>query len=178
MEPTKAVYARTTEARTLYEAIDGADVFLGLSAAGALEPEMLARMAKTPANAARARAAKGPVERVRRLCLALPETSERPSHGEPTFFAGKRVFAMMSLNHHDDGHVAVILPTEPFLQQRLIEERPRTFYFPAYVGVRGWVGVELARIGDRELAELILAAWERVASKRALKARATTGRES
>ncbi|HMW55305.1 MAG: NADP-dependent malic enzyme [Candidatus Accumulibacter phosphatis] len=48
MEPTKAVYARTTEARTLYEAIDGADVFLGLSAAGALEPEMLARMAKQP----------------------------------------------------------------------------------------------------------------------------------
>ena len=48
MEPTKAAYARETEARTLYEAIDGADVFLGLSAAGALEPEMLARMAKQP----------------------------------------------------------------------------------------------------------------------------------
>ncbi|KFB68602.1 NADP-dependent malic enzyme [Candidatus Accumulibacter vicinus] len=48
MEPTKAAYARTTEARTLYEAIDGADVFLGLSAAGALEPEMLTRMAKQP----------------------------------------------------------------------------------------------------------------------------------
>ncbi|MEF8712040.1 MAG: NADP-dependent malic enzyme [Accumulibacter sp.] len=48
MEPTKAAYARTTEARTLYEAIEGADVFLGLSAAGALEPEMLTRMAKQP----------------------------------------------------------------------------------------------------------------------------------
>lgn len=48
MEPTKAAYARTTEVRTLYEAIDGADVFLGLSAAGALEPEMLTRMAKQP----------------------------------------------------------------------------------------------------------------------------------
>jgi len=48
MEPTKARYARTTEARTLADAIDGADIFLGLSAAGALEPEMLTRMADRP----------------------------------------------------------------------------------------------------------------------------------
>ncbi|EXI67845.1 MAG: NADP-dependent malic enzyme [Candidatus Accumulibacter adjunctus] len=48
MEPTKARYARDTEARTLADAIDGADVFLGLSAAGLLQPEMLARMAEQP----------------------------------------------------------------------------------------------------------------------------------
>jgi len=48
MEPTKARYARETQARTLADAIDGADVFLGLSAAGALEPGMLTRMAKQP----------------------------------------------------------------------------------------------------------------------------------
>ncbi|MBK8114552.1 MAG: NADP-dependent malic enzyme [Candidatus Accumulibacter sp.] len=48
MEPTKARYARTTDARTLSEALDGADVFLGLSAAGALEPDMLRRMARQP----------------------------------------------------------------------------------------------------------------------------------
>jgi len=48
MEPTKARYARETSARTLAEALDGADVFLGLSAAGVLAPEMLARMAEQP----------------------------------------------------------------------------------------------------------------------------------
>ena len=38
------------------------------------------------------------IERVRRLCLGLPETSERLSHGEPTFFVqGKKVFADLKL---------------------------------------------------------------------------------
>jgi hypothetical protein len=47
------------------------------------------------------------IERVRRICLALPETFEKLSHGEPTFFVKKKVFAMCSINHHHDGHVAV-----------------------------------------------------------------------
>ena len=48
MEPTKALYARETEARTLSDAIDGADIFLGLSAAGVLKAEMIAKMAPKP----------------------------------------------------------------------------------------------------------------------------------
>ncbi|WP_313953429.1 NADP-dependent malic enzyme [Accumulibacter sp.] len=48
MEPNKARYARDTGCRTLAEALNGADVFLGLSAAGILQPEMLASMAERP----------------------------------------------------------------------------------------------------------------------------------
>ena len=48
MEPTKARYAQTTDARTLGDAIVGADVFLGLSTAGVLKPEMVAKMADKP----------------------------------------------------------------------------------------------------------------------------------
>ncbi|MBI1397727.1 MAG: NADP-dependent malic enzyme [Betaproteobacteria bacterium] len=48
MDDHKARYARETDARTLVEVIDGADVFLGLSAAGVLKPEMVARMAERP----------------------------------------------------------------------------------------------------------------------------------
>ncbi|WP_068637521.1 NADP-dependent malic enzyme [Thauera butanivorans] len=48
MEPTKARYAQQTAARTLGEVIEGADVFLGLSTAGVLKPEMVARMANKP----------------------------------------------------------------------------------------------------------------------------------
>ncbi|MDR1229228.1 MAG: NADP-dependent malic enzyme [Azoarcus sp.] len=48
MEPTKARYAQITEDRTLGDAIAGADVFLGLSKAGVLKPEMVARMADKP----------------------------------------------------------------------------------------------------------------------------------
>jgi malate dehydrogenase (oxaloacetate-decarboxylating)(NADP+) len=48
MDPWKAAFAQKTEKRTLGEIIDGADVFLGLSAAGVLKPDMVARMAKRP----------------------------------------------------------------------------------------------------------------------------------
>lgn len=48
MDPEKARYAQETEARTLGDIIEGADVFLGLSAGGVLKPEMVARMASNP----------------------------------------------------------------------------------------------------------------------------------
>jgi hypothetical protein len=113
------------------------------------------------------------LERLRRICLALPNAIEKLSHGEPTFFTPKKSFAMFSENHHDDGHLAVVLPVGFDEQERLIEERPACFYFPAYVGVSGWVGVELDRVGDAELESLVHAAWRRVAPKRALKAAQT-----
>ena len=48
MEPTKAAYARDTDARTLADALAGADVFLGLSTAGILDPQVLLTMASQP----------------------------------------------------------------------------------------------------------------------------------
>ena len=110
------------------------------------------------------------LERVRRLCLALPETSERLSHGEPTFFVRKKVFVMFSNNHHGDGHIAVHVPAPPGMQAALIERDPATFYRPPYVGVRGWVGIELGRVSDDDLAFHVNLAWELVAPKRLLAA--------
>src|ERR1700709_2420236 len=93
----------------------------------------------------------GQVERVRRICLSMPGASEKLSHGEPTFFVKKRVFAMCSNNHHNDGHVAVWIPAEPSEQEALIAGLPKTYYRPPYVGVKGWVGIELSEIDDEEL---------------------------
>ena len=46
--------------------------------------------------------------RVREICLSLPETSERLSHGGPTFFIrGKRSFVTFMDNHHGDGRLAL-----------------------------------------------------------------------
>lgn len=105
--------------------------------------------------------------RVRRICMALPETLEKLSHGEPTFFAGgKRVFAMFSNNHHNDGHIAVWVPAPPGLQQAFVEDAPETYYRPPYVGPSGWVGIELDRIGDEQLAAHIRQAWKMVAPKK------------
>ena len=106
--------------------------------------------------------------RVRRLCLALPEASERLSHGEPTFFVGKKVFVMFADNHHGDGRVAVWLPVPPGMQAALIAEAPAVYFRPPYVGHRGWVGIELARVSDDELAFHVRTAWELVAPKRLL----------
>jgi hypothetical protein len=108
------------------------------------------------------------LERVRQICLALPETSERLSHGEPTFFVHTKVFVMFANNHHNDGHIAVWIPTPPGFQAGLIESAPAIYFRPPYVGVRGWVGIELDRISDADLQFHIRTAWELIAPKRLL----------
>src|SRR5262245_25288299 len=91
------------------------------------------------------------IERLRRLCQSIPGTIEKISHGEPTFFTPKRVFAMFANNHHNDGHIAVWLPAGPGVQQALIEEAPEIYFRPPYVGSAGWIGVEMAKVEDDQL---------------------------
>jgi hypothetical protein len=105
------------------------------------------------------------VQRVRKICLALPGTIEKLSHGEPTFFAGK-VFAMCSINHHNDGRIAVVIPAAIGIQEMLIERSPEKFYKPPYVGGSGWVGILLDRVADKELAFHIHEAWRLIAPKK------------
>jgi len=103
------------------------------------------------------------IQRVRQICNSLPETSEKLSHGEPTWFVGKKVFAMFSNNHHNDDHVAVTVPAAIGIQAALIKASPEKFYRPPYVGVRGWIGIELSRVSDDELALHIREAWNLIA---------------
>lgn len=99
------------------------------------------------------------LQRVRRICAALPESTEKLSHGEPTFFVRKKVFAMFANNHHNDGHIAVWLPAPFGIQEMLIEAAPEKYFKPPYVGVRGWVGVEFARVSDEDLDFYVREAW-------------------
>lgn len=103
--------------------------------------------------------------RVRRICSALTGTSEKLSHGEPTFFVKKGVYAMFDNNHHGDGHIAVWIPAAPGVQETLVAARPEAFFRPPYVGVKGWVGVELAEVDDEELAEHLQGAWSMITNK-------------
>ena len=99
-------------------------------------------------------AAAAVLDRVRAACLALPETSERPSHGAPTFFIrGTRSFLTFHDDHHGDGRLAIWCAAPEGMQEALVEEDPEHYFRPPYVGVRGWLGVRL----DRGIA------WERVA---------------
>jgi hypothetical protein len=94
----------------------------------------------------------GPAEReqatvlakLREICLALPATSERLSHGAPTFFVReKRAFLMVLTNHHGDGRFAIWCAAPDGMQKMLVEADPERFFVPPYVGHRGWVGVLL-----------------------------------
>jgi hypothetical protein len=100
------------------------------------------------------------LERVRRICRSIPGTIEKISHGEPTFFTPRRVFAMFAHNHHGDGHIAVWIPAADGVQAALIEEQPDVYFRPPYVGAAGWVGVELARVDDDQLGALIREAFQ------------------
>ena len=115
------------------------------------------------------------LRRVRRICSTLPETTEKLSHGEPTFFVKKKVFAMCSINHHSDGHIAVVCPAPIGVQQALIEAAPKKYYRPPYVGGAGWVGVELPRTSDEELKMHLHEAWALIAPPKLQTARSNYG---
>ena len=112
------------------------------------------------------------LERIRELCLGLPETSERLSHGAPTFFVrGKRAFLMVLTNHHGDGRFAVWCAAAEGMQTMLVEAEPARFFVPPYVGHRGWLGVRLDRgIDWDELAGIAEDAYAEVAPAKLVEA--------
>jgi hypothetical protein len=108
------------------------------------------------------------VERVRQICMALPEVTERLSHGAPTWFIrGKKTFATVWADHHGDGHLGLVCPAPPGVQEELVATEPARFYRPAYVGHRGWIGVDLAVDPDwDEIAGVCADAYRTVAPKK------------
>jgi hypothetical protein len=108
-----------------------------------------------------------PLDTLRRLCLALPETTERLSHGEPTWFVrGKKTFVMYADRHHDD-RLAFWCAAPHGAQEALIAAAPDRFFAPPYVGHRGWVGVRLdVPVDWTEIAELVTDAYRMVAPRR------------
>ncbi|WP_030903803.1 MmcQ/YjbR family DNA-binding protein [Streptosporangium amethystogenes] len=110
-----------------------------------------------------------PLESLRRLCLGLPESTERPSHGEPAWFVrGKKMFVMYADHHHDD-RLAFWCAAPPGVQEALSAEAPQRFFRPPYVGHRGWLGVYLDVPQDwAELTEIVTDAYRTVAPKHLL----------
>lgn len=105
------------------------------------------------------------VERLRQLCLALPEATERLSHGEPSFFVrGKKQFVMLDNHHHGATHLAFWCAAPPGSQEELVAQNPDQFFRPPYVGHRGWLGVRLDNDPDwAEIAEIVRDAYRQIA---------------
>lgn len=105
-----------------------------------------------------------PLERVRSLCLALPEAVEKPfgGHTAPSFRIRDKLFVMTS----EDG-LTMTMKAPPGEQEALVAAAPEHYFVPPYVGHKGWVGV---RLGDdldwEEVAELIEESYRMTAPKR------------
>lgn len=108
------------------------------------------------------------LERVRKICLALPEVTERPSHGSPSWFIrGRKTLTMYLDSHHGDGRLAIWCPAAPGVQEAMIEEDPERFFRPPYVGPSGWLGVRLDIDPDwDEIAAIVEDAYRKVGPKR------------
>jgi hypothetical protein len=113
----------------------------------------------------------GPLDKIRGATLELPETEERLSHGQPTFFVAGKQFAQFRDNHHGDGQTVVCVRTSSLDEQAmLLEADPGTYSKPAYLP--SWISINLA--GDSvdwdHVADRIAASWELAAPRRLLEA--------
>lgn len=106
--------------------------------------------------------------RLRGICGALPEVTERPSHGAPTWFvAGKTFVTLWADGHHGNTFPHLWCAAPPGVQQELIAADAGRFFRPPYVGHRGWIGVRLDGSPDwSEIAELCSDAYRTVAPRR------------
>jgi hypothetical protein len=109
-----------------------------------------------------------PLPRLRRICLGLPETTERPTHGESGFFVrDKKLFVTLDDHHHGADHLAFWAAAPPGAQQALIAANPDGYFRPPYVGHRGWVGVRIdGEPNWDEIAEIVRDAYRQVAPKK------------
>jgi hypothetical protein len=108
-----------------------------------------------------------PLAALRALCLAMPEATERVSHGEPTWFVrDKKTFVTYADRHHDD-RVGFWCAAPPGVQEAMVADDPERFYRPPYVGHRGWLGVYVdVEVDWAEVAEIVEEAYRMIAPKR------------
>ena len=111
-----------------------------------------------------------PLDRVRELCLALPESSERLSHGEPAWFARDKLFATWENHHHGDPVIGLWVKGALGLQEILVGSDPDRYYRPKYVGHKGWIGVrmDVANIDWPQVTDLIRDSYRMSAPKKLL----------
>lgn len=110
-----------------------------------------------------------PVQRLRELCLALPEATEKEAWGTPTFRVREKIFAMVDDHHHGQERLAVWCKAPPGVQEILINADPKHYFRPPYVGPNGWVGVRIdLPIDWAEIEDLVTQSYRMTAPKRLL----------
>lgn len=108
------------------------------------------------------------IERVRRICMALPEATEQEAWGEPTFRVRKKIFAMLASagNHHGAGRQSLWCAAPLGVQEIVIRGEPEKYFVPPYVGVKGWIGIRLDAVDDDELRSQVVQSYCKIAPKK------------
>ena len=111
------------------------------------------------------------LSKVREGALGLPETEERLSHGQPTFFVAGKQFAQFRNNHHGDHKTVVCVRISSLDEQAmLLEANPETYSKPAYLP--SWISINL--VGDgvdwEQVSDRIAESWQLAAPRRLLEA--------
>jgi predicted DNA-binding protein (MmcQ/YjbR family) len=105
-----------------------------------------------------------PIDRLRAICLSLPEAVEKEAWGDPTFRVRDRIFAM---EKRGDGRCSVWCKAPLGSQEVLVGADPARFFVPPYVGHKGWIGMRLDDGADwDEVAEVVKRSYRLIAPKR------------
>lgn len=111
------------------------------------------------------------LEKTRATIMAWPETSEKISHGHPTWWGGKKTFASFHAGHPRIEGIQLWIKSDPMVRDDLVQARPGVLFVPPYVGPSGWIGVRLdLDVSWSDVENMLLNGYKMVAPKRAIKA--------
>ena len=108
------------------------------------------------------------LERLTKLCLALPEAVREREGSHASFVVGKKTFVYFLDNHHGDGAIVACTRGDRAENAKLVKKDPKRYVAPAYIGPRGWLGIRLdaGRVDWKEIAARVAASYRTVAPKR------------
>lgn len=107
-----------------------------------------------------------PLARLRAICLALPEATEKLSwESTPTFRVRDRIFALHDVDR--DGRLGCWVKAPPGMQESLVAADPERYYRPPYLGGKGWLGIRLGDDADwDDIAARVEESWRTIAPKK------------
>jgi hypothetical protein len=121
----------------------------------------------------KSRAASGPAPddlegRLRGICMALPEVTEKLSHSAPSWFVRKQFVMLWADGHHQDEFPHMWCAAPAGAQEEMVRSESDRFFRPPYVGHRGWIGYRFDRgtIDWDEVAAICADAYRTVAPKK------------
>jgi predicted DNA-binding protein (MmcQ/YjbR family) len=103
------------------------------------------------------------IDRLRKICLSLPEAVEKETWGHPTFRVRDKIFVGCGVG---DGITTMSAKTVDGEQEALLEQG-EPFFFPKYVGSKGWIGVVLSNGTDWDhIWEIVVDSYQAIAPKK------------